>query len=92
MTALKMILVGEIKKHIELNDSKYALDNAGYSAMRTEIMAWAVKKRLEKSNDSMDVDGLAKDGLALNTGTRGTGESEGTGAVSYTHLTLPTKA
>ena len=29
ITALKMILVGEIKKHIELNDSKYALDNAG---------------------------------------------------------------
>ena len=55
MSALKQLLVGDIRKHIELREQELKT----YSEMRHAIMAWAINKRLEKERenrgDPMDV-------------------------------------
>ena len=55
MTALKKILCGDIKKHIELREEEIK----GYDELRKIIMNWAVNKKLEKSkHDPMDIGGV----------------------------------
>ena len=59
MTALKKILCGDIKKHIELREE----DIKSYDELRKIIMNWAVNKKLEKAkqHDPMDI-GRVDDG------------------------------
>ena len=44
ITALKCLLMGDIKRHVELKEE----DLKTYDQIRTYIMAWAVNKRIEK--------------------------------------------
>ena len=48
MSALKQLLCGDIKKHIDLKEQ----DLRTYSEMRSAIMTWAVNKRSEKERES----------------------------------------
>ena len=60
MTALKCILCGDIKKHIELREDELKT----YEQMREIVMKWAVPKRIEKERGHtapMDVDQADKE-------------------------------
>ena len=60
MTALKKILCGDIKKHIELREE----DIKDYNELRKIIMNWAVNKKLEKAkHDPMDIGGVDDEAL-----------------------------
>ena len=52
MTALKCILCGDIKKHIELRED----DLKTYEQMREIVMKWAVPKRIEKERGHVPMD------------------------------------
>ena len=54
MAAMRQLLVGDIKRHIELKEDELST----YSEMRACVMKWAVLKRLEKERkpDAMQVD------------------------------------
>ena len=52
MTALKCILVGDIKKHIELREEEIK----NYDEMRSIIMKWAVNKKIEKDKGHAPMD------------------------------------
>ena len=52
MTALKCILVGDIKKHIELREEELKT----YDEMRSIIMKWAVNKKIEKDKGHAPMD------------------------------------
>ena len=55
MTALKKILCGDIRKHIELREEEIK----SYDELRKIIMNWAMNKKLEKSkHDPMDIGGV----------------------------------
>ena len=55
MTALKCILVGRIKEHVEITAGRYTM----YEEMRKEVMKYAMQRRLEKHRgqhgNSMDL-------------------------------------
>ena len=59
MTALKCLLVGDIKKHIELREEEIKR----YDQLREVVMKWAVNKRIEKErgDDPMDLDNCNDD-------------------------------
>ena len=58
MTALKKILCGDIRKHIELREEEIK----SYDELRKIIMNWAVNKKLEKSkHDPMDIGAVNDD-------------------------------
>ena len=48
MSALKQLLCGDIRKHIDLKEQELKT----YAEMRSAIMTWAVNKRLEKERDN----------------------------------------
>ena len=48
MSALKQLLCGDIRKHIDLKEQELRT----YAEMRSAIMTWAVNKRLEKERES----------------------------------------
>ena len=52
MTALKCILVGDIKKHIELREE----DIKTYEELRSIVMKWAVNKKIEKDKGHAPMD------------------------------------
>ena len=59
MTAIKCILAGDIKKHVELREEE--LDNM--KRLRHCIMTWAVNKRIEKGERKC-TDGIGRSGAS----------------------------
>ena len=52
MAALRKMLTGDIKKHVDLHISKIT----GYDSLRSTIMSWAIDRKLERDrkDDPMD--------------------------------------
>ena len=70
MTALKCLLTGRIKEHIELRAAQFK----GYDDLRSEVMKYATQKRLEKNRSgNMSIDnadrGERDDAAASEVGT-----------------------
>ena len=68
MTVLKCILVGDIKKHIELREE----DIKTYDELRAIIMKWAVNKKIEKDKGHAPMD----IGAVQDEGNWGTGDDD----------------
>ena len=66
MTALKRILVGEIRNHIELREEAIKT----YDELRAIIMKWAVNKKIEKDKGHAPMD----IGVVQDEGRWGTGD------------------